>query len=211
MEPTINAGVYLGMSPNHASSVALVLNLATGHVSPQFHVVFDDEFSTVQYLRSGERPPFWEQLVEQNTKHYGVVDPRQEPTSLDWSNLHLEELKNKVDGVSVGKPEGAKHTSHEDDNPEQTNQAAAQTHDTEEEKSRSSESESAFHPSQGTEGDSNRLDILDLDQSGLRRSQRTRKPPDRLVANALKRVMSMLKPESRKFLFTNCKNLYRDY
>ena len=50
--PRSNAGVYLGMSPNHASSVALVLNLSTGHVSPQFHVVFDNEFSTVQYLRS---------------------------------------------------------------------------------------------------------------------------------------------------------------
>ena len=42
------------MSPNHASSVALVLNLATGHVTPQFHVTFDDDFSIVQYLRSGE-------------------------------------------------------------------------------------------------------------------------------------------------------------
>ena len=40
-------GVYLGYSPEHASSVALVLNLQTGHVSPQFHVVFDDDFDTV--------------------------------------------------------------------------------------------------------------------------------------------------------------------
>jgi hypothetical protein len=40
-------GVYLGYSPEHASSVALVLNLQTGHVSPQFHVVFDDRFDTV--------------------------------------------------------------------------------------------------------------------------------------------------------------------
>ena len=41
-------GVYLGPSPNHAWSVALVLNLRTGHVSPQFHVKFDDFFKTVQ-------------------------------------------------------------------------------------------------------------------------------------------------------------------
>ena len=128
--------------------------------------IFNDEFSTVQYLRSGERPPFWEQLVEQNTEHYGVVDPRKEPTSLDWSNLHLEELKNRVDGVSVGKPEGAEHTSHEADDPEQSNPAAAQINDAEDKESQSSESESAFHPSEGTEGDDNRLDILDLDQSG---------------------------------------------
>ena len=41
-------GVYLGPSPNHAQSVALVLNPCTGHVSPQFHVKFDDFFETVQ-------------------------------------------------------------------------------------------------------------------------------------------------------------------
>ena len=41
-------GVYLGPSPNHARSVALVLNPRTGHVLPQFHVKFDDFFETVQ-------------------------------------------------------------------------------------------------------------------------------------------------------------------
>ena len=41
-------GVYLGPSPNHACSVALVLNPRTGHVSPHFHVKFDDFFETVQ-------------------------------------------------------------------------------------------------------------------------------------------------------------------
>ena len=41
-------GVYLGPSPNHARSIALVLNLRTGHVSPQFHVKFNDFFETVQ-------------------------------------------------------------------------------------------------------------------------------------------------------------------
>ena len=41
-------GVHLGPSPNHARSVALVLNPRTGHVSPQFHIKFDDFFETVQ-------------------------------------------------------------------------------------------------------------------------------------------------------------------
>jgi hypothetical protein len=40
-------GVYVGSSPKHASTVPLVLNLETGHISPQFHVVFDDWFATV--------------------------------------------------------------------------------------------------------------------------------------------------------------------
>eukprot|EP00978_Attheya_sp_CCMP212_P037788 scaffold181389_cov64-Attheya_sp.AAC.3 len=40
-------GIYLGLSPQHSRSVALVLSLTTGLVSPQFHVEFDDFFETV--------------------------------------------------------------------------------------------------------------------------------------------------------------------
>ena len=40
-------GIYLGQSPKHARSVALVLNIKTGLVSPQFHVVFNDMLETV--------------------------------------------------------------------------------------------------------------------------------------------------------------------
>ena len=49
----IRVGAYIGCSKNHASNVALVLNLQTGHVSPQFHVAFDDHFETVESLRKG--------------------------------------------------------------------------------------------------------------------------------------------------------------
>ena len=41
-------GIYLGPSPNHARLVALILNPHTSHVSPQFHVKFDDFFETVR-------------------------------------------------------------------------------------------------------------------------------------------------------------------
>ena len=37
-EPRSRLGIYLVRSPFHASSVALVLNPRTGHVSPQYHV-----------------------------------------------------------------------------------------------------------------------------------------------------------------------------
>ena len=59
LNPHARLGVYLGRSPCHAGSVALVLNLRTLHVSPQFHVVFDDKFTTVPFLRSGDVPPRW--------------------------------------------------------------------------------------------------------------------------------------------------------
>jgi Reverse transcriptase (RNA-dependent DNA polymerase) len=46
-------GLYLGRSPLHARSVALVLNLQTGRVSPQFHVSFDPYFQTVKQSYNG--------------------------------------------------------------------------------------------------------------------------------------------------------------
>jgi transposase InsO family protein len=39
-------GIYLGHSPQHSCSIALVLSLRTGHVSPQYHYQFDDLFET---------------------------------------------------------------------------------------------------------------------------------------------------------------------
>ena len=40
-------GVYVGFSPLHARSVALIYNPSTTHVSPQFHIVYDEHFSSV--------------------------------------------------------------------------------------------------------------------------------------------------------------------
>jgi hypothetical protein len=63
-EPRSQLGIYVSHSPSHAGSVALVLNHCTGHVSPQFHVVFDDLYSTVSYIEKSEVPPNWANLVE---------------------------------------------------------------------------------------------------------------------------------------------------
>ena len=62
-EPRASLGIYLGQSPAHAANVALVLNPKTGLVSPQFHVVFDDNFATFPHLRKGTVPPNWNKLV----------------------------------------------------------------------------------------------------------------------------------------------------
>jgi Reverse transcriptase (RNA-dependent DNA polymerase) len=50
-------GIYLGMSTQHARSVAWVLHLKTGHVSPQFHVTFDPKFETVRGTLGNLSPP----------------------------------------------------------------------------------------------------------------------------------------------------------
>ena len=63
-EPRSRIGVYLGHSPFHADSVVLVFNPFTGRVSPQYHVVFDDDFTTVKHMAKGEKPPNWGNLYK---------------------------------------------------------------------------------------------------------------------------------------------------
>ena len=41
-------GQFLGISEEHSSVVSLIRNLSTNNVSPQFHVVLDEKFSTIQ-------------------------------------------------------------------------------------------------------------------------------------------------------------------
>ena len=46
-KPRSQRMVMMGHSPKHASTVPVVLNTDTGTITPQFHVVFDDWFTTV--------------------------------------------------------------------------------------------------------------------------------------------------------------------
>ena len=62
-EPRSRLGIFVGYSPVHARSVALVLNPSSGYISPQFHTIFDDTFSTVPFLRKGEVPTHWTELA----------------------------------------------------------------------------------------------------------------------------------------------------
>ena len=58
-EQRLRIVVYLGHFPFHAESVALVWNPNTGQVSSQYHVVFDDDFSTVPYMEASTIPKNW--------------------------------------------------------------------------------------------------------------------------------------------------------
>ena len=77
----------MGRSPCHAGSVSLVLNLKTGLISPQFHVIFDDEFTTVPYLHSDHSPPNWHSLVSTSTEN-ATTD--QKDLTYDW--LHPDKI-----------------------------------------------------------------------------------------------------------------------
>jgi hypothetical protein len=67
-EPRSNICVYLGYSQFHARSVALVYNPSAGHVSPQYHVVFANVFTTVPYMEAGTIPPHWSDLLQSSSE-----------------------------------------------------------------------------------------------------------------------------------------------
>jgi transposase InsO family protein len=48
----VRQGIFVGFSPHHSTNVPLVYNPTTQHISPQYHVIFDDEFTTVPALTS---------------------------------------------------------------------------------------------------------------------------------------------------------------
>jgi hypothetical protein len=75
-------GVYLGMSMQHARSVALVLSLKTGHVSPQFHVTFDPKFESVRQSLGNLSPPSeWQKMcgfkASSPSRLQGIKQPAQ--------------------------------------------------------------------------------------------------------------------------------------
>ena len=63
-EPRSQVGVYIGNSPIQAGYLVLIINPVTGHVSPQYHVVYDKTFSTVSHMRDETMPPTWDEMCK---------------------------------------------------------------------------------------------------------------------------------------------------
>ena len=65
----------------------LVLNLQTGSITTQYHVVFDDSFSTVASIGKDEDPPeYWDDLCLENTTYIPNDSNTETPMHLqdDW-------------------------------------------------------------------------------------------------------------------------------
>ena len=60
--PRSRRGVFMGFSPRHSTLVTLILNLRTHSITPQYHVVFDDSFSSV-HSSPQLAPKIWEELI----------------------------------------------------------------------------------------------------------------------------------------------------
>ena len=91
--PRSSRCMYVGVAPTYASTVPLVLNPSTGSITPQFHVVFDDNFTTVNADPS-KLPDYnseeWYKLFGDSTLQYPLDD--------DDASL-LQELNSELEGA----------------------------------------------------------------------------------------------------------------
>ena len=71
----------------------LVLNPATGHKSLQFHVVFDDEFSTVPFMREGTIPPNWTSILQRRSQSGA---PENTDLKYTWFTPDIEEYPSET-------------------------------------------------------------------------------------------------------------------
>jgi hypothetical protein len=76
-------------SPSHAFYVALILSPRTGHVSPQFHIVFDDDFTTVPYLCTGTVSPHLADLI----RSFATIHMYTEKQTGTWQSIPNLEIE----------------------------------------------------------------------------------------------------------------------
>ena len=72
-KPRSRRGQFLGWSPLHASNVAMIRNLTTGCLSPQFHIVFDPWFETVS-CDEEEPPESWPVILSHHQHQNSIED-----------------------------------------------------------------------------------------------------------------------------------------
>ena len=72
----------MGFSMMHSTQVGLVIKLLTGSISPHYHVVFDDMFSTVMSSTVAD-PEVWIRLVTSRNSMIQVMLDQEDDPELD--------------------------------------------------------------------------------------------------------------------------------
>jgi hypothetical protein len=80
----------VGVSPVQAENIAVIQNLKSGYLSPQYHIIFDDWFETV-YANEETLPLNWDNLCIMD-RFEMVFDEGLEPPSLADEGLTPNEV-----------------------------------------------------------------------------------------------------------------------
>ena len=97
--PRSRRAVFVGLSNKHASTAPLVLNLKTGHISPQFHCVFDSWFTTVDSdpdRAPDPNDPVWSRLFGASQYQYYFDDYEPPALGPEWSDAIVEQLAHNL-------------------------------------------------------------------------------------------------------------------
>ena len=104
-------GMFVGFSSEHSSLVPLVLNLDTGYISPQYHVIFDDSFHTVPSAHSSvdKIDDAFASLFDTGARERFIDDPSEVSEGARSDALPSEEDEPTVSpiGLPSTAPEGA--------------------------------------------------------------------------------------------------------
>ncbi len=102
-DPRACLGLFLGFSDLHSSQVPMVLNVTTGWISPQFHVIFDDKFDTVHSLPVDQPlTEQWNQILRLGHDSFTDLDYGEDgepilPTLLDVTRSYSEQRQRRND------------------------------------------------------------------------------------------------------------------
>ena len=174
-------GVYLGISRRHSSTVHLVLNPDTGKVTPQYHVVFDDTFSTV-FSDGAFTDDVWNSLLISNIDRHPDADTAHDIVPFQSDDSHPDN------------PHFEREERDDDSRPPFASEVASISDHVPEQSVLAPEGASTFHPEGAFDA------TLDAPPSSVpegaapegvdpiqppvpfspRRSNRTRRPPTRL-------------------------------
>ena len=113
-------GVYIGHSKHHASNVVLVYNPITKLVSPQYHIVFDEDFTSIKHKPgSQEHNEMIDQLFTglfSDVEWTHSDDFMEAPDTIHhyfdstWDFLHMEEMAHQLCEHEPRDPDSCKHS-----------------------------------------------------------------------------------------------------
>jgi hypothetical protein len=96
-------GAYVGHSTCHASNVPLVYNYHTTHVSPQYQLIFDEDFTSILHPTHTQTNAFLEKIYNSTSWHhhspYSDDDDEYFFDSFGW--IHPLLLDQKTEGESA--------------------------------------------------------------------------------------------------------------
>ena len=94
--PRSRRGVFLGISAKHSSTIPLILNLDTLAITSQYHVVFDDEFTTVTGEEISNVDEKWLRIFNTDRYKYEFEDDDETWDPVPWSDERSRILDQQI-------------------------------------------------------------------------------------------------------------------